>query len=106
MGFKKLKTLTKADHVTIIFGEWFDKVNGNTYYDAEIFVGDHVHRVPYCYGYNHGDKQAIDESLAKIGYKVRVNRRNVHAPYRHLHVRCADKLKRDLFTVQSRSGTP
>lgn len=94
---KQLKTLTKADNVSIIFGEWFDKANGNTYYDAEIYIGDKSFTVPYQYGYNHGDKQAIDESLEAVGYRIRSNKGNVHQPYRHLHTRCIDKLKRDLI---------
>lgn len=96
----KLKTIAKADHVTIIFGEWFDKTYGNTYYDAEVFIGGKVYQVPYQYGYNAGDKQSIDESLAAIGYKVRVNKKDIHAPYRHIHTRCVGKRKRELFTLK------
>lgn len=95
----KLKTLKKSDNVSIIFGEWFDRTYGNTYYDALIYVGDKVHTVAYQYGYNHGDKQAIDESLAAVGYRVRTNKDNIRAPYRHIRVVVVDKKKRDLFKV-------
>lgn len=97
MKNQKLKALKKSDNVTIIFGEWFDRINGNTYYDAEVYIGEKVYQVPYKYGYNHGDKQAIDESLAAVGYKVRVNISHMWKPYRYLRTRCVDKLKRELF---------
>ncbi len=100
---KQLKALKKSDHVSITFGEWFDKVNGNTYYDAVVYIDDKVYEIPYQYGYNHGDKQAIDEALAEcgIGYRVRVNSSNPHLPYSYLHISCIDKLKRNLIKEYS-----
>jgi hypothetical protein len=97
MSSKQLKALTKADHVSLVFGEWFDKINGNTYYDALVYVGDEVHEVAYQYGYNAGDKQAIDEALAAVGYRVRACKGNVHQPYSHIHTSCMPKLKRELY---------
>jgi len=94
---KTLKTLKKSDNVSIIFGEWFDKINVNTYYDALVYVGSKSYTVSYQYGYNHGDRQAIDEALADVGYRVRTNKSNVHAPYRHIRVTVMDKKKRDLY---------
>jgi len=93
----QLKTVTKADNVSILFGEWSDKVNGNTYYDAEVFVGDKVFEVSYQYGYNAGDTQSIDEALKTVGYRVRTNTRKQWAPYEHISITCVDKLKRELF---------
>ena len=98
---KQLKALKKSDHVTIIFGEWFDKSAGNTYYDAEVYIDDKVYSIEYKYGYNHGDKQAIDEALEACGYRVRTNKANPFQAYRHLHTRCIDKLKRDLIKEYS-----
>ena len=92
-----MKILTKKDNVSIVFGEWFDKNAGNTYYDAHLYIGDIEHKIPYTYGYNHGDKQAVDESLAKCGYKVRVNKSNTYAPYKHIHVIVHDKKYRELY---------
>ena len=100
---EQLKTLTKADNVSILFGEWFDKTAGNTYYDAEIYIGEKRFDLPYKYGYNHGDQQAIDEALEECGYRVRINKGNRFAPYRHLHTRCIDKLKRELIKHYSES---
>jgi len=94
---KQLKALTKADNVSILFGEWFDKVNGNTYYDALVYVGDSVHEVAYQYGYNAGDEQSINEALAECGYRVRACKADRWAPYSHLHVNTCDKLKRELY---------
>jgi len=94
---RNLKTLKKSDNVSITFGEWFDRIYGNTYYDALIYIGDKCYTVAYQYGYNHGDKQAIDESLASIGYRVRTDKRDRWAPYRHIRSICIDKKKRDLF---------
>jgi hypothetical protein len=93
-----MKTIKKSDNCQIIFGEWFDKINGNTYFDALIYVGDSKYTVPYTYGYNHGDKQAIDESLAKIGYRVRANKKDTWKPYHSIRTVCLNKLKRDLYT--------
>jgi len=92
-----IQTTKKSDNVTINFGEWFDKINGNTYYDAHIYIGNNSYQVRYQYGYNHGDKQAIDESLNAIGYRVRACKKDVHAPYRHIRVNCFGKKKRELF---------
>jgi hypothetical protein len=95
-----MKTLLKKNHVSIVFGEWFDRYNGNTYYDALVRIDDHSHEIPYCYGYNAGDKQSIDEALAACGYKVRANPGDVHAPYRAIHTSTTNKLKRELYKNQ------
>ena len=92
-----MKTITKKDNVSIVFGEWFDRINGNTYYDALVYIGDSAYQVQYRYGYNHGDKQAVDEVLQEIGYRVRTNKRDMYAPYRHIHNIVIDKKKRDLY---------
>jgi len=92
-----LKTLTQSDNVSILFGEWLDKLNGNTYYDADVQVNEERHLLPYQYGYSAGDRQSIDEALARVGYKVEVNEGDVHAPYRALHINSGVKLKRELF---------
>ncbi len=96
----KLKALKKSDHVTLVFGEWLDKLPGNTYYDVEVMINETTHRVPYQYGYNAGSNQSIDEALASIGYRVR-NSRDYHAPYRAIHTSTKDKLKRELFTQRT-----
>lgn len=104
---KKLKLLKKSNIVTIEFGEWFDHTHGNTYYDAYVTIehydknNDYLmsesHPIAYQYGYNAGDKQSIDEALAAIGYRVRVNKKDRSAPYRRIHTNIVKKLKRELY---------
>ena len=93
----KLKATKKADNITIVFGEWFDKTYGNTYYDAKVYIGESEYEVPYCYGYNAGDAQSIDEALEACGYRVRTNKRDRFAPYRDIRTVITTKLKRELF---------
>lgn len=102
MKTKKLVTIKKSDNVTIIFGEWFDKTYGNTYYDVEIFVNEERKEIAYQYGYNAGDIQSIDAALADVGYRVRTNNRDRWAPYKSIHTKCVKKLKRELFKSHSK----
>jgi hypothetical protein len=52
-------TKRKVRSVTIIGRKWFEKINGNTYFTAEILVnGIHVHSMPYEYGYGEQYEQA------------------------------------------------
>ena len=45
--------------------EWFDKVNGNTYFSADVFLGmDKIMSLPFQYGYN-GARDAVETKLAK-----------------------------------------
>jgi hypothetical protein len=94
---KKLKVLTKKDDVYIIFGEWFDKTYGNTYYDCEVTINDECFELPSQYGYNAGDIQSIDEALEQCGYRVRECKADIWAPYRQINKRTIQKKKRELF---------
>lgn len=96
---KKLKTLKATDNVTIVFGEWFDKTYGNTYYDTEILINGQSSLLKYQYGYNAGDVYSIDDALKSIDFKVRANNRDKWQPYKHLNIVKTNKLKRDLFKV-------
>lgn len=93
----KLKTVKKADHCSITFGEWFDRVNGNTYYDAEVWIDDKCWHVAYCYGYNAPDQQAVSEALKEIGYKLRTCAADHFRPFNEVRTTCYNKLKRELF---------
>tara|TARA_R110000803_G_scaffold166805_1_gene230131 strand:- start:33 stop:323 length:291 start_codon:yes stop_codon:yes gene_type:complete len=93
----KLKALKKSDHVSIVFGEWFDKSAGNTYYDALVRINDSENQVPYQYGYNAGSSQSIDEALEYCGYHVRNSSKDRFIGYREVHHYCTDKLKSELF---------
>lgn len=93
---KNLKVLSSKDSVSILFSEWFDKVNGNSYYDADVTINGKTHSIAYKYGYNAGDKQSIDEALTEVGVRVRANNKDIHAPYKHITINKRDVLKREL----------
>ncbi len=93
----KLKALKKSDHVTLVFGEWFDKLPGNTYYDVEAMINETTYRIPYQSWYNAGSAQSINEALASIGYRVRNTTRDYYTPYRDIITIIKPKLKRELF---------
>lgn len=92
----KLKVLSSKDEVFILFGEWRDKLNGNTYHDAEVMINKESYEIPYKYG-NPGDYQAVQEALEAAGYRVRMNNKDWHKPYRAVGTRTVDKLKKELF---------
>jgi len=92
-----VRTLTKKDHVSIVFGEWFDKSAGNTYYDALVRVNDESFQVPYQYGYNASSAQSIDDALEHAGFKVREDKHDRYAGYYEIHASITTKLKRELF---------
>ena len=55
---------------------WFERVNGNTYHTCEIWVdGDHVHKVPFTYGYGSQYEQSAQDWLVKNGYFPGMERR-------------------------------
>ena len=51
--------------ITVQTKEWFDRVNGNTYFSAEVFLGmDKIMSLPFQYGYG-GARQEVENRLAK-----------------------------------------
>jgi len=55
--------------ITVIGRRWFDKINGNTYFSADILVNNVlVHSIHYQYGYDDFYMQAAGEWLSKNGY--------------------------------------
>ena len=66
-------TLTHKTNNTIVIGEWFDIVNGNTYYDATICIGDKTYTIPYQYGYDASNWWNINELLNQVGIRIRKN---------------------------------
>ena len=59
----------KIEHIGIIGRLWRDRVNGNTYHTAEIFVnGRKVHKLPFSYGGGSMYEQNAVEWLVKNGY--------------------------------------
>lgn len=61
--------MKKVKSICVQAKEWFDKVNGNSYFSADIFVnGDIVHRLPFEYGYSEYYLQAANKWLADNDY--------------------------------------
>lgn len=87
-----MRTITHKDTATIVIGEWFDKVNGNTYYDATICVNDEEYFIPYKYGYSADNEWNLKELLNQIGFRIRKDKRVLD----YCKVYTQDKLKRDL----------
>lgn len=73
-----MKTITKKDNVYIVVGEWFDKINGNTYHDATITINQNEYFISYRYGYDASSDWNLKELLNQIGFRIRKNKR-VHS---------------------------
>jgi hypothetical protein len=59
----------KVKSITIVGRRWRDRVNGNTYHTAEIYVnGKFVHKIPFSYGYDSMYEQNAVEWLIDNGY--------------------------------------
>ena len=89
-----MRTLTKRDNTFVVVGEWFDKVNGNTYYDCTITVNADCFFVPYQYGYDATNEWNIKELLNQVGFRIRTNKR----VREYCKVYTQKKLKRNLIT--------
>lgn len=51
--------------ITIKTLEWFDRVNGNSYFSADVFLNtDLIMKLPFQYGYS-GARQEVENRLAK-----------------------------------------
>jgi len=90
------KVLSLNDKIHISFQEWFDKTYGNTYYSATVYINNEVFEVSQKYGYNAGDRQAINEALTSCGYTLRKNTKNPHRSYDAITSECYNVLKREL----------
>ena len=61
--------MNEINSITILGREWWDKVNGNSYFSCDILVnGDHIHKIPYEYGYGDQYRYAAAIWLDKNGY--------------------------------------
>ena len=62
VGKMKKPTLKKGDVVFVVGRRWFDRVNGNTYHTAEVFVNDkYVGKSRMTYGYDESYIQTAKE---------------------------------------------
>ena len=87
-----MRTIIKRDTVNMVIGEWFDKVNGNTYHDATICVNGKEYLIPYRYGYSADNEWNLKELLNQIGFRIRKDKRVLD----YCKVYTQNKLKRDL----------
>ena len=87
-----MQTITKRDTVNMVIGEWFDKVNGNTYHDATIYINGKEYFIPYKYGYSANNEWNLKELLNQIGFRIRKDKRVLD----YCKVYTQEKLKRDL----------
>jgi len=73
--------------------EWFDKVNGNSYYSARIYVDSRlVHITGMTYGYEYQFEHDAARVLASRGY--------IPEEYGERSVRWARDLGLDVYTVK------
>ena len=67
-------TKTKVKNIRVEAREWFDKVNGNSYFSARAYVnGELVAIAPFQYGYGEYYLQEISEILETKGYMPKDN---------------------------------
>jgi len=79
----------KITSIAITAKEWFDKVNGNSYFSASIQVnGEHVHTLPFQYGYGSQYEWEANRWLAENGYIN--NPRNDNGIEENLSIYCRD----------------
>lgn len=86
--------------VTILGKRWFDKVNGNTYHSARIFInGELVHTIGMTYGYGSQYEQNAILWLTENGHIDKgLMRFEIREKYK-LISEVTDGLKRDLDKV-------
>ena len=60
--------MKKITSITILAREWFDKVNGNSYFSAQVYInGKRVLNLPFQYDYGDQYAQAAKEELMDMG---------------------------------------
>ena len=71
---------TKRGRVRSVFvecREWFDKVNGNSYFSARIWInGGQVAIIPFSYGYGDFYIYEAQKKLLELGYLPQENKNN------------------------------
>ena len=97
----------KTKSITIECTEWFDKINGNSYFSAKVVInqGKEVFYLPFQYGYgNH----YIDIATQELNAKGYLRMRKYGCYKKSLYTHCKDNniflftskketLKRDMF---------
>jgi hypothetical protein len=111
VGKMKKPTLKKGDVVFVVGRRWFDRVNGNTYHTAEVFVNDkYVGKSRMTYGYDESYIQTAKEILLD-SYELPKGMRDTSPLWQlreygvTLNKTVSDGLKRDLETGGTIIGT-
>jgi len=111
VGKMKKPTLKKGDVVFVVGRRWFDRVNGNTYHTAEVFVNDkYVGKSRMTYGYDESYIQTAKEILLD-SYKLPKGMKDTSPLWQlreygvTLNKTVSDGLKRDLETGGTIIGT-
>ena len=64
-----MTTETKISSIVVIGRRWFDRVNGNTYYSAEILIdGKTIDGIDYAYGYGDQYLQDASDAIERAGH--------------------------------------
>jgi hypothetical protein len=112
VGKMKKPTLKKGDVVFVVGRRWFDRVNGNTYHTAEVFVNDkYVGKSRMTYGYDESYIQTAKEILLD-SYELPKGMKDTSPLWQlreygvTLNKTVSDGLKRDLEVGGSLTLTP
>jgi hypothetical protein len=63
------KKSLKGKCLTVIGKKWLDKVNGNTYHSARVYLGNElIACAPFDYGYGDSYQDSAARALIKAGY--------------------------------------
>lgn len=90
-----MQKLKKTDIVLIEGRRWFDKVNGNTYHSATLYVNNKkIDRVPFEYGYGDSYIQT-GYTLIEKNYNIKISGWRDLEGY-NVRTTVQDGLKRDL----------
>lgn len=91
------KKLKKTDIILIEGRRWFDKVNGNTYHSATVYVNnEEVARDPFTYGYSDAYIQTGFDLINKLYQTNWQSTRDAREQGYNVRYTVTDGLKRDL----------
>ena len=62
--------MKKITNLSVIAKEWWDRVNGNSYFSAQIQVNGETIYLPFQYGYDRMYLQQSTAALKNAGYEV------------------------------------
>ena len=73
--------MKNIERIEIIGKRWFDKVNGNTYFTAKVFINDELKlELPFQYGY---EEHYIHSSFEELKKQNIIDIKDNAAPWRY-----------------------